>query len=83
MAGKKPKPKPTVKFAIPGPNSLPEPKVKATPKTMKSPKPPQVPNIPKGTPEWQKNIINQNYYDDYRNYLDLKKEWSKQQKGKK
>lgn len=82
MAEKKPKPKPTNKVATPWLSPSPKPTATATPKPMKSPKPPKVQQVPEGTPQWQKDIINDQYYNKYQDYLRKKKQWSTQQKGK-
>ena len=83
MAPKKPTPRPTHKVATPWLSPKATPKPTATPKPMKSPKPPKDEPIPSYIPQWQKDILRQQYYDKYKEYLDKKKEWMRQQGNKK
>lgn len=49
-----------------------------TPKPMKSPKPPTMPKIPAGTPQWQKDVIRQQYNSKYQEYIGKVSAWKKQ-----
>lgn len=48
------------------------------PKPMKSPKPPTMPKIPAGIPQWQKDVIRDQYNSKYQEYIDKRSMWKKQ-----
>jgi len=48
------------------------------PQPMKSPKPPTMPKIPANAPQWQKDLIRNNYNADYQNYIDKRAAWKRQ-----
>lgn len=48
------------------------------PKPMKSPKPPKWEKIPSGIPQWQKDILRDQYNSKYQEYIDKMAKWRRQ-----